>query len=143
MVKKPISLSNILLRSHFNLHCTLVCLVGCLLFFNYAPQEISTAYRGVADAFPDEKRQSLVLGKRAYRGRPDPTFSLKCNKVVIAFDGRIDVRIRSGEKLNLSNRSRGYNLSGINKVQLPVPEPTSEDDVGGVILVSFRKDHKP
>ena len=91
------------------------------------------AYRGVADAFPDEKRQSLVLGKRAYKGRPDPTCSLKRIKLAIAFDGRIDVRTCSGEKLNLCNRNRGYNLSGINKVQLPVPEPTSEDDVGGVI----------
>ena len=36
-------------------------------FFYYAPQEISTAYREVADAFPDKKRQSSVLGKQAYR----------------------------------------------------------------------------
>lgn len=99
MVKKPISLSNILLRSHTNLHCTLIGLVGCLLFFYYAPQEISTAYREVADAFPDTKRQSLVLGKQAYRGRPDPTCSLIRNKLVIAFDGRIDVRTRSGKKI--------------------------------------------
>ena len=79
--------------------------MGVYFFLYYAPQEISTAYCEVADAFPDKKRQSLVLGKRAYRGRPDPTCSLKRNKLVIAFHGRIDVRTCSGEKLDLSNRS--------------------------------------
>lgn len=124
-------------------------------FFYYAPQEISTVlaqlqfasgnhgvvYHGVADAFPDEKIQSLLLGKQCYRicRPPDPTYALISVKSAVAFDGRIVVRTRLREKLNLRNRSRAYNPSDINKFQLPVQEPTSEDDVGSVIIVSFGK----
>ena len=117
--------------------------------FFYAPQEISTVlaqlqfasgnhgvvYRGVADAFPDEKIQSSLSGKRS----PDPTYALISVKSAFAFDGRIFVKTRSHERLRLSNRSRAYNPSGINKFKLPVQKPTSEDDVGSVIIVSFAK----
>lgn len=123
-------------------------------FFYYATQEVSTvpdqlqfgsgnhgvAYRGVADAFPYATIPSLESGgKGIYQiyTKPDPSCALISIQFAIAVDGRIFVMTRSGEELNLSNRSRAYNPSGIGKVRLPVQEPTSEDDVCGVILVSF------
>lgn len=123
-------------------------------FFYYTTQEISTvcaqlqfgsgnhgvAYRGVADAFPYAMIPSLESGgKGIYQiyTKPNPSCALISIEVAIALDGRILVLTRSDEKLNLSNRSRAYNPSGIGQIQLPVQEPTSEDDVCGVILVSF------
>lgn len=53
-------------------------------------------------------------------------------------DDRLWVRTRSGEVLNLSNRSRGkWQQSQIQQVHLPVQKPCSENHVGDVILCVF------
>ena len=53
-------------------------------------------------------------------------------------DDRVHIVTRLGEEINLKNRSCGdYKESGVRLVSLPVEEPSSDDDVGNVILVSF------
>ena len=98
------------------------------------------AHRGIAHAFPDAKLPSLELGgKGIYQvgKKPNPSCALISVTFAIAEDGRIGVVTGLGEELYLSNRSRVHNPSGIEKVTLQVREPTSEDDVGDVILVAF------
>ena len=96
------------------------------------------AYCGVADAFPDAKIPPLG-GKGIYQfdRKPDPSCALISIQLAIALDGRIAAITRLDDTLNLSNRSRAYNPSGIEQVRLPVQDPRSEDFVGDVILVSF------
>ena len=53
-------------------------------------------------------------------------------------DDRILASTRLGEEINLCNRSRNYyKHHSIRELILPVKLPTSQDDVGAVILISF------
>ncbi|KAJ7393289.1 hypothetical protein OS493_006258 [Desmophyllum pertusum] len=86
------------------------------------------AYRGIADAFPDENIKFC----------PNCTalISVKSAKML---DGRVFFKTREDEECNLKNNCRNYMQSTIDEVALPVQVPLSLNDVGSVVLVSFRK----
>lgn len=100
-------------------------------------QNHAIAHRGIEEAFPYAK---IAATKGIFQNdsRPSPPYALISVKAAATGDDRIYAITRLGETINLNNRSRGlYKQSIINELSLPVNEPTSEEDVGDVILVSF------
>ncbi|XP_068700285.1 uncharacterized protein [Montipora foliosa] len=94
------------------------------------------SYKGISEAFPNANIHSDARGiSQTYLGRQCALVSVESLKTV---DGRIHVTTRLGEKVNLYNSSRSnYEDQSINELILPVKRPTSQDDVGDVILISF------
>ena len=95
------------------------------------------AHRGIAEAFPYAE---IAATKGIFQNgsRPSPPYALISVKTAVTGDERIYAITRLEEKINLNNRSRGmFKQSTLEEILLPVNEPTSEDDVGDVILVSF------
>ena len=70
--------------------------------------------------------------------RPVPPYALISVVFGYTVDGRLHAVTRWGENINLSNRSRGEHQNRtIEAVRLPFRAPSSEDDVGDVILCAF------
>lgn len=94
------------------------------------------AYRGIEEAFPD-----AVIGQKkgVYQEttRPNPPHALISISSACIMDGRIEVVTRLNEKINLSNRSVVHTQNSIEPLVLPVKYPSSNGDVGDVILVGF------
>lgn len=70
--------------------------------------------------------------------KPFPPYALISVVAAVTCDDRILAITCLGEELNLNNRSRGdYKVSTISERLLPIQKPTSDNDVGSVILVTF------
>lgn len=91
--------------------------------------------RGICDAFPNAE----ISMKSIFQDNQKPFQPYALISVVAAMtcDDRILAITRLGEELNLKNRSSGdYKESTISE-RLPIQKPTSDNDVGSVILVRF------
>lgn len=91
--------------------------------------------RSIKEAFPNAVI-SEIRGI-SQRTRPDPPYALISISYASIVDGRIRFVTRSGESLNLRNRSLSHTSNSTNVVTLSVQEPSSEEDVGDVCLVGF------
>ena len=99
-------------------------------------QHHAIAHRGIAEAFPCAEIAARGIFQNF--SRPSPPHALISVKIAVTGDDRSYAKTRLEETINLNNRSRGmFKQSHLKELVLPVNEPTSEDDVGDVILVSF------
>lgn len=93
------------------------------------------SYRGIAEAFPNANIHVGGKGISKYSlGRQCALVSVQSLKTV---DDRIHATTRLGEEVNLYNSSKNNYKESIKELILPVKRPTSQDDVGDVILISF------
>lgn len=92
------------------------------------------AYRGIAEAFPN----ATICPKGISRNSLGRQFAFVSVESLKTVDDRIRATTRRGEEINLYNSSRSsYKHHSIEELTLPVKRPTSEDDVGDVIFISF------
>ena len=100
----------------------------------------AVAFRGIAEAFPYAVIAPSGNNQKGINQdwRPVPPYALISVVCGYTVDGRLHAVTRLGENINLSNRSRGEHQNGtIEVVRLPFRAPSSEDDVGDVILLAF------
>lgn len=90
-------------------------------------------YRGIKDAFP--KAVIAEITGVHQETRPDPPYALISISYAETLDGRVVFVTQLGEMVDLSNRSLKHTSNSVELVQLSVP--TSEEDVGDVVLVGF------
>lgn len=94
------------------------------------------AFKGIAEAFPNVTIYDSSIGQDS--PGPHPLYALISVRKIFLQDNHLVAVTRSGEPININNRSRNdYQHSSIQGVELPVRKPMSEEDVGGLILVSF------
>ena len=92
-------------------------------------------YHGIEQAFPNAV---IAATKGIYQEtRPTCRFAMISISNAVTFDNRIFFTTRACEMVNLSNRTVHYASNSIKPVNLPVQDPSSEEDVGGVVLVGF------
>ena len=104
----------------------------------FGDENFGQAFRGMKEAFPDSMI-SVPPGRGVSQNyRPHFPYAFIGITAAMTVDDRLHVQTRSGETLNLSNRSRGkYQQSKIQQFHLPVQEPSSENHVGDVIFIAF------
>lgn len=92
-------------------------------------------YHGIKEAFPNAV---IAETKGMYQEpRPNPPCALISISGAVTQDGRIWFFTRLDEVVNLSNNSIRHTPNSIKLITLPVQTPSSEEDVGDVLLVVF------
>ncbi len=92
-------------------------------------------FPSITQAFPNAV---IAETKGIYQEtRPNRPYALISISYAVKVDGRIELVTRSGEVVSLSNRSAKDTSDPTKLVTLPVQDPSSEEDVGAVILVGF------
>ncbi|KAL9971086.1 hypothetical protein ACROYT_G023572 [Oculina patagonica] len=92
-------------------------------------------YPSVKEAFPNAV---IAKTKGIYQEtRPNHPYALISISYAVKVDGRIELVTRSEEVVTLSNRCASHTSDPTKLVTLPVQDPSSEEDVGAVILVGF------
>lgn len=96
----------------------------------------AVAFKGIAEAFPNVTIYDSSIGQDS--PGPHLHYALINACKIFLKDNCLVALTRLGEQININNRSRNDYQSGrIQGVELPVRKPTSEEDVGGLILISF------
>lgn len=96
------------------------------------------AYRSIREAFPN----AVVLDNgrvKQRHGCTAPEFALVGIKSAYTCDERIVFRTQLNEECNLKLNCREYKQCTIDMVPLPVRAPSSEEDVGDLVLIKVEE----
>ena len=96
------------------------------------------AYRGVSGAFP----KAVISDRGTVKqrgGYTAPEFALVGIKSAYTYDERIVLRTQLEEECNLKLNCREYKQCTVDMVPLPVRAPSSEEDIGDLVLIKMEE----